>query len=81
VSCTITGVRDADVCTGNRLCVLRESGINNDVDEPVINESVMKMHACTPSQDTLIALSNRTGIYPSKSVIAVETSFDTGSSC
>jgi hypothetical protein len=63
-SYTITGVRDAEVCTGNRLCVLQESGIKKDEDHPVINESVMKMHACTPSQDALITLSNRTSIYP-----------------
>jgi hypothetical protein len=71
VSYTITGVRDADVCTGNRLCVLQESGIKREEEDPVINESSMKTRACTPSQDALITLSNRTVVYPSHSAIVI----------
>jgi hypothetical protein len=71
VSCTITGVRDAHGCARNRLCVLQESGIKKDEGEPVINESVMKTRARTPSRDALITLSNRTSIYASHSAMVM----------
>jgi hypothetical protein len=51
--------------------IAKENGIKKDEDDPVFHESVMKARACTPSQDALITLSNMTGVYPSKSVIAV----------
>jgi hypothetical protein len=73
VSYTTTGVRDAHVCNGNGLCVLQESGIKTDEEDAVINESGIKAHACTPSQDASITLSNRTstGIYPSNSAMVM----------
>jgi hypothetical protein len=45
--------------------------MKKDEEQPAINESVMKACACTASQDASITLSNRRGIYPSNSAIAM----------